>query len=191
MGENVMKRNLIVASIALAVIIGIVFLANPGAVAQTAAYARDVVQWLNKSTDSTNSSLQVSIVSTDSNQTIGGDLTVTGDTTLNGWFETPPIIVAAQSYTVTSAGKAADYIVEWSDTAVYDFTLPASMSDGTEITVCDGDLNAATNNGTVYPSGTDTIQETTSFVQNANGECETFKYILANTDWTIKAGYLE
>jgi hypothetical protein len=119
------------------------------------------------------------------------DFSVGGDLTVNGWYETPPIIVAAQSYTITSASKAADYIVEWSDTAVYDITLPASMADGTEITVCDGDLNAGTNNGTVYPSGTDTIQETTSFVQNANGECETFKYVLTNTDWTIKAGYLE
>jgi hypothetical protein len=168
----------------------LVFAATIGGInAQTDFFS----DWLraNLGASSDGKSLLVEFSGSTNNFAVAGDLAVTGDTTLNGWYETPPIIVAAQSYTVTSAGKAADYIVEWSDTAVYDFTLPASMADGTEITVCDGDLNAATNNGTVYPSGTDTIQETTSFVQNANGECETFKYVLTNTDWTIKAGYLE
>jgi len=201
-------------AVAIALVI-VALLAIPGTRELVAQTSYSVQGWLAHVTDETNDSLQISIVSTDTDQTIGGNLSVTGTSTLTGavtttagatigtdltvtddlivggWYSSPPIYVAAQSYTVSSASKAGIYYVEYTDTDVADFTLPETPTDGTEIGICDGELNADSNNITVYPQGTDTILETTSFVVNAAGECQIFKYFETNTNWHPIAGYGE
>jgi len=89
--------------------------------------------------DSVNNSMNISIVSTDTNQEVGGNLTV----------------------------------------------------DGTMLFFKDNDLNAGTNNVTIYPNadGSDTIEETTSAVFDADGDAAWFLYDADNTNWSVMGDF--
>jgi hypothetical protein len=195
------KRDYII----MTVILLVAFIMTPVGKGIIAQSSQSISGWLGDVTDRTNKSLQISIVSTDANQTIGGNLAVTGtstltgdvtagdDLTVDGWYKEPPTIISAAAYTISSTGKAGTYISEYSDTGAYAIWLPTTPGDGATITIVDGDLNASSNNGTIRPYGGsgDTIQETTSFTQDANGESTVLRYSLTNTDWTVVGGYLE
>lgn len=186
------RRDFILATILL-LLIGLITPMGRELVAQT---SYSIQGWLAHVTDETNDALQVNIVAQSgavaaSSITNSGDTTLTGDLAVGGWPSYAPAISTAQSYTISSSGKAMVYIREHTDTAVCDTTLPTTPTDGTYLIIVDGDLNAGTNNHTLYPGGSDTINEGSSFVQNANGESTHLLYNSDGTDWQIIGGYLE
>jgi hypothetical protein len=128
--------------------------------------------------------------------TVSGTLGVTGiltavDIIANGWSYYAPETVTAQSYTISSSGKALTYIVEVTDTEAARIDLPDTPTDGLIIIVTDGDQNASANNLIVETEGSDTIDEAANFTQDADGESTWFQYDAGNTDWKIIGGYLE
>jgi hypothetical protein len=193
------KRDYIIA-IGLLVVALLIIPASRELIAQT---SYSVQGWLGLVTDTTNSSLQVSIVSTDTNQTIGGNLTVTGtstltgavtassDLTVNGFLYFPNTAVAQQSYTITSTGKAAGYIVNYTDTGAAWVHLPDTPTDGQLVYIKDGDLNASSNNLVITTADSATIDESATLTLDANGEATILSYSATGTDWNVIGGYLE
>jgi len=151
-------------------------------------------EWLRTNTLATsdNKSLRVEFANTVGDPfTASGDLVVTDDATINGFMIIPPTTIAAQSYTVSSTGKASVYLSEYSDTGASSIYFPDAPADGTMLFFKDNDLNAGTNNVTLYPNagGSDTIEETTSAVFDANGDAAWFLYDADNTNWSIMGDF--
>lgn len=177
-----------IIGITICVLIGIALLAPMGQrlIAQT---TYSVGGWLGLVTDTTNDALQVNIVA----QSGTASLTTASivDLTVTGWNYSPVQAVTAQSYTISSSGKAAIYAYSISDTEAGRIDLPDTPTDGLLITVVDVDLNASANNIIIETAGSDTINEAANHTQNADGESTTVVYDSANTNWMIIGGHLE
>ena len=129
--------------------------------------------------------------------TVDGTITYTatthalaGDVSVSGFFDSPYQLIDATSYTLSAASKANMYVANYTDTGVVGITLAtAAAVDGRTITIKDGELNANTNNITIGTEGAETIDESATYVMDANGESVTL--LSDGTNWFVIGAYLE
>ena len=110
--------------------------------------------------------------------------------TVNGFFDSPYLLVEAASYTVAAASKANHVIVAYTDTGAAGITLATVLAvDGRLVTIKDGDLNAGSNNITIGTEGAETIDEAATYAMDANGESVTL--LSDGTNWFVMSAYGE
>lgn len=155
--------------------------------------------WLAHVTDETNDSLQVSIVSTDTDLTVGGDLAITGDSALTGnlaltgdatfsaWNKYNIVTTTAQSYSLASAGKAGVVIHTPGATASMHFMtdLLTSPGDGGIWTVKLGDGSDLV----IDTEGSETIDGAATYTMD--GALESATFTTDGTNFFILGSYLE
>lgn len=122
------RKHIILAGAAL--VLGLLLLTPVGQqlVAQT---TYSVGGWLAHVTDETNDSLQVSIVSTDANQTVGGNLSVTGTSTLTGAVTASDAVTIAGDVAVDTDVLSVDTtndVVATNGWNTFSYVTPAASS---------------------------------------------------------------
>lgn len=109
---------------------------------------------------------------------------------IEGSVNTSPVTVAASSYTLTSASKASDYLIDYTATGTVSLILGSSTLaiDGRKFTVKDIET-ANTNNITISTEGAELIDGSATYVMDADLEAVTL--ITDGTGAHIVNGYLE
>ena len=93
--------------------------------------------------------------------------------------------VTTATYSVLTSD---DYIsIQYTDTGTQVTTLPAisASNHGQRYTLKDADYNAITNSITINPTGTDTIDELSSWILNMNGDAISLKANNSTKNWEV------